>query len=210
MPINVTMPRLSDTMEQGTVVKWHVKEGQKVSSGDVIADIETDKATMEQSIFDDGVIAKLVCPEGKLVKVGELIAVLAVEGESPADALAGAGGVPAPKAAAPVAKAAPAAASTFSPSSASTAITSPTFTWRPSGHTRRAIVPSSKTACSIVALSVSMSAMTWPELTRSPGLTCHLTTVPCSMVSERRGMVTLMGMAFLGRSRAGNGRVQRL
>jgi pyruvate dehydrogenase E2 component (dihydrolipoamide acetyltransferase) len=109
MPINVTMPRLSDTMEQGTVVKWHVKEGQKVSSGDVIADIETDKATMEQSVFDDGVIAKLVCPEGKQVKVGELIAVLAVDGESPADAMAGAG-APAPKTAAPVAKAAPAAA----------------------------------------------------------------------------------------------------
>jgi pyruvate dehydrogenase E2 component (dihydrolipoamide acetyltransferase) len=86
MPINVTMPRLSDTMEQGTVVKWHVKEGDKVSSGDVIADIETDKATMEQSVFDDGVIARLVCPEGKQVKVGELIAVLAVDGESAADA----------------------------------------------------------------------------------------------------------------------------
>ena len=86
MPINVTMPRLSDTMEQGTVVKWHVKEGDKVSSGDVIADIETDKATMEQSVFDDGVIARLVCPEGRQVKVGELIAVLAVDGESPADA----------------------------------------------------------------------------------------------------------------------------
>ena len=84
MPINVTMPRLSDTMEQGTVVKWHVKEGDKVSSGDVIADIETDKATMEQSVFDDGVIARLVCPEGKQVKVGELIAeVLDAVAQSP-------------------------------------------------------------------------------------------------------------------------------
>jgi pyruvate dehydrogenase E2 component (dihydrolipoamide acetyltransferase) len=82
MPINVTMPRLSDTMEQGTVVKWHVKVGDKVASGQVIADIETDKATMEQSVFDDGTIARLVCPEGKQVKVGDVIAVLAEDGES--------------------------------------------------------------------------------------------------------------------------------
>ena len=82
MPINVTMPRLSDTMEQGTVVKWHVKVGDKVASGQVIADIETDKATMEQAVFDEGIIAKLVCPEGKQVKVGDVIAVLAEDGES--------------------------------------------------------------------------------------------------------------------------------
>ena len=82
MPINVTMPRLSDTMEQGTVVKWHVKVGDKVASGQVIADIETDKATMEQAVFDDGTIARLVCPEGKQVKVGDVIAVLAEDGES--------------------------------------------------------------------------------------------------------------------------------
>lgn len=86
MPINVTMPRLSDTMEQGTVVKWHVKVGDKVASGQVIADIETDKATMEQAVFDEGVIAKLVCPEGKQVKVGDVIAVLAEDGESVSDA----------------------------------------------------------------------------------------------------------------------------
>ena len=107
MPINVTMPRLSDTMEQGTVVKWHVKVGDKVTSGQVIADIETDKATMEQAAFDDGTIASLVCPEGKQVKVGEVIAVLAEEGESVSAAASGA--VPAaPRAAAPAA-AAPAA-----------------------------------------------------------------------------------------------------
>ncbi|MCA9289411.1 MAG: biotin/lipoyl-binding protein, partial [Phycisphaerales bacterium] len=57
MPIEVTMPRLSDTMEQGTVVKWNVKPGDTVSPGDVLADIETDKATMELQSFDDGVVA---------------------------------------------------------------------------------------------------------------------------------------------------------
>jgi pyruvate dehydrogenase E2 component (dihydrolipoamide acetyltransferase) len=103
MPINVTMPRLSDTMEQGTVVKWHVKVGDKVASGQVIADIETDKATMEQAVFDDGHIARLVCPEGKQVKVGEVIAVLAEEGESVDAAAAGSAPAarPAPAAAAP-------------------------------------------------------------------------------------------------------------
>ena len=110
MPINVTMPRLSDTMEQGTVVKWHVKVGDKVTSGQVIADIETDKATMEQAAFDDGTIASLVCPEGKQVKVGEVIAVLAEEGESVSAAASGAAPA-APRASAPAAPAAtPAAA----------------------------------------------------------------------------------------------------
>ena len=101
MPINVTMPRLSDTMEQGTVVKWHVKVGDKVASGQVIADIETDKATMEQAVFDEGIIAKLVCPEGKQVKVGDVIAVLAEDGESVSDAASASGAAPAPRAAPP-------------------------------------------------------------------------------------------------------------
>lgn len=84
MPIEITMPRLSDTMEQGTVVKWYVKEGDAVSSGDVIADIETDKATMELQSFDEGTIARLAVEEGKAVAVGTIIAVLAGEGEDAA------------------------------------------------------------------------------------------------------------------------------
>ncbi len=86
MPIEITMPRLSDTMEQGTVVKWYVKEGDSVSSGDVIADIETDKATMELQSFDEGTIARLAVDEGKAVAVGTVIAVLAGEGEDAAAA----------------------------------------------------------------------------------------------------------------------------
>ena len=82
MAIEVTMPRLSDTMEQGTVVKWNVKPGDKVKSGDVIADIETDKATMELQSYDDGVVAKLAVPEGQSVKVGSVILVLGAPGES--------------------------------------------------------------------------------------------------------------------------------
>lgn len=82
MPIPITMPRLSDTMEQGTVVKWNVKVGDKVSSGDVLADIETDKATMELQSFDDGTVAKLAAEEGQQIAVGEAILILAAEGES--------------------------------------------------------------------------------------------------------------------------------
>jgi len=86
MPITVTMPRLSDTMEVGTVVQWHVKEGDSVSPGDVLADIETDKATMELEAFDEGTVAKLAAQQGQSVNVGETIVILAEEGEDPAEA----------------------------------------------------------------------------------------------------------------------------
>ena len=88
MPINILMPALSPTMEEGTLAKWLVKEGDQVSSGAVIAEIETDKATMEFEAVDEGVIGKIVVPEGtEGVKVNDLIAVLLEEGES-ADAIA--------------------------------------------------------------------------------------------------------------------------
>jgi len=83
MPIEITMPRLSDTMQSGTVLKWNVEEGATVSSGDVVADIETDKATMELSVYDDGTIARILVPEGTSVDVGRVIALLAEEGEDP-------------------------------------------------------------------------------------------------------------------------------
>ena len=73
MAKNLSMPRLSDTMEVGTIVKWHVKPGQKVRSGDVVADIETDKATMELQTFDDGTVAELATKEGQSVPVGTTI-----------------------------------------------------------------------------------------------------------------------------------------
>ncbi len=91
MPISVTMPRLSDTMQQGTIVKWNVKEGQKIKSGDVVADIETDKATMELQSFDDGTVASLSVAEGQVVPVGTLIMVLAGAGEDVAAAKAAGG-----------------------------------------------------------------------------------------------------------------------
>ncbi|PHR24783.1 MAG: pyruvate dehydrogenase complex dihydrolipoamide acetyltransferase [Hoeflea sp.] len=108
MPINITMPALSPTMEEGNLAKWLVKEGDKVGPGDVIAEIETDKATMEVEAVDEGTVAKIVVPGGtEGVKVNALIAVLAAEGESVEDAAKG-GGDAAPAAAeAPKAKEAP-------------------------------------------------------------------------------------------------------
>jgi pyruvate dehydrogenase E2 component (dihydrolipoamide acetyltransferase) len=82
MPIDITMPALSPTMESGTLAKWLVKEGDIVKPGDVIAEIETDKATMEVEAADEGTMAKIVVAEGtENVPVGALIAVLAEEGE---------------------------------------------------------------------------------------------------------------------------------
>jgi pyruvate dehydrogenase E2 component (dihydrolipoamide acetyltransferase) len=92
MPVEITMPRLSDTMEEGTLVKWHVGEGDNVSAGDHLADVETDKATMELNAFDDGTVAKMPIGEGDTVPVGQLILVLAEKGESVDDAAAQAGG----------------------------------------------------------------------------------------------------------------------
>jgi pyruvate dehydrogenase E2 component (dihydrolipoamide acetyltransferase) len=86
MSINITMPALSPTMEEGKLAKWHVKEGDTVSSGDVIAEIETDKATMEVEAVDEGKIGKIVVPEGtEGVKVNAVIAVILTEGETAAD-----------------------------------------------------------------------------------------------------------------------------
>ena len=122
MPINILMPALSPTMEKGNLARWLKKEGDAIKSGDVIAEIETDKATMEVEAVDEGVLAKIVVPAGAQdVKVNELIAVIAGEGED-ASAVAAGGGAPkapaapqapaasAPAAAAPAAATAPAAA----------------------------------------------------------------------------------------------------
>jgi pyruvate dehydrogenase E2 component (dihydrolipoamide acetyltransferase) len=96
MPIELKMPALSPTMEEGTLAKWLVKEGDKVESGDILAEIETDKATMEFEAVDEGKIAKILVPEGSEgVKVGQPIAILAGEGE---DASAAATSAPPPSA----------------------------------------------------------------------------------------------------------------
>jgi len=111
MPTNITMPALSPTMEEGTLAKWLVKEGDTVEAGDVIAEIETDKATMEVEAVDEGVIGKIVVAEGtEAVPVNDVIAVLVEDGED-------ASAVDAAPAAAPAAAPTP-AAETAEPASA--------------------------------------------------------------------------------------------
>src|SRR5258706_14471032 len=83
MPSEITMPQLSDTMTEGTVIKWHKKEGDKVKAGEEIADVETDKATMPMEAFDAGTLAYIAVKEGQKVKVGELLAVVATGSENP-------------------------------------------------------------------------------------------------------------------------------
>ena len=200
MPIDILMPALSPTMEEGTLSKWLKKEGDKVTSGDVIAEIETDKATMEVEAVDEGVIGKLLVEAGtENVKVNTKIAILLAEGES-ADAIS----AEAPKADAdtPAAtsdasggKAREASEETpvatgSSPSPASSMMTVPTFTLSvPSATRMRLTVPSSTASNSMVALSVSISAMMSPDFTWSPSLTSHLASVPSSMVGERAGIL---------------------
>ena len=110
MPTEILMPALSPTMEEGTLAKWHVKEGDTVSSGDIMAEIETDKATMEFEAVDEGVIGKILIAEGtEGVKVNTAIAILLEDGES-ADDVGAASAAPSPKAAPAAAAEAPAAA----------------------------------------------------------------------------------------------------
>jgi pyruvate dehydrogenase E2 component (dihydrolipoamide acetyltransferase) len=117
MPINILMPALSPTMEKGNLAKWLKKEGDKVKPGDVIAEIETDKATMEYEAVDEGTIAKIVVPEGAAdVPVNQLIAVMAAEGEDVKAAASSAGKAAAPASTAKLASAPPAVAIPATPS----------------------------------------------------------------------------------------------
>jgi pyruvate dehydrogenase E2 component (dihydrolipoamide acetyltransferase) len=92
MAVRIDMPKLSDTMEEGVIAKWNVSEGDKVSSGDIIAEVETDKATMDVEVFDDGTILKLMAEEGEGIPLGEPIAIIGEEGEDISDLLSEVGG----------------------------------------------------------------------------------------------------------------------
>jgi pyruvate dehydrogenase E2 component (dihydrolipoamide acetyltransferase) len=121
MPIKIEMPKLSDTMEEGTVVRWLKKEGEEIEIGDIIAEIETDKATMEMEAFDEGTLSSISVPEGGKAPVGSVIAILLEDGESADDSSAassapapGVAPAPIPAAETPAAVAAPVAAPTVS------------------------------------------------------------------------------------------------
>jgi pyruvate dehydrogenase E2 component (dihydrolipoamide acetyltransferase) len=117
MPTNILMPALSPTMEKGNLARWLKKEGDKIKSGDILAEIETDKATMEYEAVDEGTLAKIVVPEGTQdVAVNSVIAVLAAEGEDVKAAANAAKAAPAPKASeVPKPQAAPPKAATPAP-----------------------------------------------------------------------------------------------
>nr|WP_279110236.1 pyruvate dehydrogenase complex dihydrolipoamide acetyltransferase [Bartonella apis] len=131
MAIKITMPALSPTMEEGTLSKWDIKVGDKVSPGDTVAEIETDKATMEVDAADEGTLAKIVVPAGTQgVKVNALIGVLAEDGESPEDAIKAIEEEEKKQASAPSTTAAPAAAAKtdaapVQPAQASSALNQP-------------------------------------------------------------------------------------
>ncbi len=121
MPIEITMPKLSDTMTDGTLVKWLKKENEKIKPGDVIAEVETDKATQELEAFEPGTVAKLMAKEGDKVPVGGLIVVLAKPDEDVAAIAKAAGG----KSGAAPAAAAPAAPTATPPAAPATTPASP-------------------------------------------------------------------------------------
>src|SRR5277367_1309643 len=100
MPAEVTMPQLSDTMTEGTVIKWLKKEGDKIKAGEVVGEIETDKANMEMESGEAGTLAQIVVQEGGKVAVGAVIAILATGKESAADVKKTTGASPAAKPAA--------------------------------------------------------------------------------------------------------------
>src|SRR5664279_4564720 len=123
MPINILMPALSPTMEKGNLAKWLKKEGDKVKSGDILAEIETDKATMEFEATDEGTMGKILVPEGTQdIAINAPIAVLLMEGEK-ADAVAAPAA--APKAAAAPAAPAPVAAPVVAPAQPAAAAPAP-------------------------------------------------------------------------------------
>ncbi|MDV7394967.1 biotin/lipoyl-containing protein, partial [Arthrospira platensis SPKY1] len=95
MAIKIEMPKLSDTMEEGVIAKWNVKEGDQVKAGDIIAEVETDKATMDVEVYDPGVVLKLMAKEGDAVPLGQPMAIIGKAGEDISALLGGA--APAPK-----------------------------------------------------------------------------------------------------------------
>jgi len=124
MTIQILMPALSPTMEEGTLAKWNIREGDTVSAGDIIAEIETDKATMEIEAVDDGIVGKILVAEGtEGVKINAVIAVLLEEGEDASAAAAAqpAATAPAPAATTPASAEAPAAAAAPIPAAAAVA-----------------------------------------------------------------------------------------
>ena len=167
MPINITMPALSPTMEEGTLAKWLVKEGDEISSGDLIAEIETDKATMEVEAVDEGIVAKILVAEGtEGVAVNAVIAVLAEDGEDVGSIEAApAASAPAPK---PAAEPSPQTATAPAPTPAATPAPKPAAAAAPMAST-----PVSGTRIKASPLAKRLAAMKGIDLSGLTGSGPH-------------------------------------
>jgi pyruvate dehydrogenase E2 component (dihydrolipoamide acetyltransferase) len=166
MPINILMPALSPTMEKGNLAKWLKKEGDKVKPGDVIAEIETDKATMEVEAVDEGTMAKILVAEGTAdVPVNQLIAVMAGEGEDVKSAASGAGSNAAPKV--PLSSAPSAAAPSQKPAAAPAAAPAPHPAVAPAagsnGHARVFASPLARRLARDAGIDISRIAGSGPH-----------------------------------------------
>ena len=165
MPINILMPALSPTMEKGNIAKWLKKEGDKVKAGDILAEIETDKATMEYEAIDEGVIAKILVPEGTAdVAVNAPIAVLAAEGEDVKTAVASAPAVKQVAPSPPAGASKPAAAPPPSPPPAqSVAIPAPPVAPAANGRGRIFASPLARRLSKVAGLDIARIAGTGPH-----------------------------------------------
>ncbi|NWK55435.1 pyruvate dehydrogenase complex dihydrolipoamide acetyltransferase [Verrucomicrobiaceae bacterium N1E253] len=124
MPIKIEMPKLSDTMTEGTLLKWNKKVGDEVEIGDIIAEVETDKATMEMEAFDEGTLSEILVEEGAKAPVGSVLGILLEEGESAGAPAAAPAAAPAPAVSAtPAATAAPATPAPVAPAPSSPPVT---------------------------------------------------------------------------------------
>ncbi|TAG10898.1 MAG: 2-oxo acid dehydrogenase subunit E2 [Verrucomicrobia bacterium] len=103
MSVNIEMPKLSDTMTEGTLIKWHKKVGDQIEIGDILAEVETDKATMEMEAFDEGTLLEIRIQEGEKAPIGSVLAVLGDDGETPAAPTTAKSAPPAPEVSSPVA-----------------------------------------------------------------------------------------------------------
>jgi pyruvate dehydrogenase E2 component (dihydrolipoamide acetyltransferase) len=164
MPINILMPALSPTMEKGNLARWLKKEGDSVKPGEVLAEIETDKATMEVEAVDEGTLAKIVVPDGTAdVAVNALIGVIAAEGEDPKTVGAGASGGSAAPAAAPSAPAAPAPSAAPTPAAAPAAAPAPTQAPAAASGTRVFASPLAKRIAKDAGLDLTQIAGSGPH-----------------------------------------------
>ncbi|MBH1992672.1 MAG: pyruvate dehydrogenase complex dihydrolipoamide acetyltransferase [Sphingomonadaceae bacterium] len=165
MSKTIQMPALSPTMEEGTLAKWLVKEGDTVASGDLLAEIETDKATMEFEAVDEGVVAKILIAEGSEgVKVGTVIAIIAEEGEDVATAAAGGGKAETAPAPAPKADPAPAKAEAAAPAAAPKADATPASSPAPkSGDGRVKASPLARRLAEVKGIDLAALSGTGPN-----------------------------------------------